>query len=116
MYACMREHPHQFWQKKPHHKSKTRKHTHTHRRERQRALHLIDSSDLSLPIQFNGEICRWKTRWNMSEVKPSTQCETLVLTNIELYPFIATILLPTLLTMTASTETGERSFSEMNRI
>ena len=89
--------------------------THTDRRERQRSLHLIDSSDLSLPIQFNGEICRWKTRWNMSEVKPSTLCETLVLTNIELYPFIATILL-TLLTMTASTETGERSFCEMNRI
>jgi hypothetical protein len=45
----------------------------------------------------------------MSEVKPKTLYETLVLTNIELYPYIATILL-TLLTMPASITTTERSF------
>jgi hypothetical protein len=51
----------------------------------------------------------------MSKGKPKTIYETLVLTNIELYPYIATILL-TLLTMNASTATAEQSFSAMNRI
>ena len=39
----------------------------------------------------------------------------MVLTHIQLYPYIATILL-ILFTMPASTETAEQSFSAMNRI
>ena len=46
------------------------KHTRTQRRERQSTSSY--NSDLSLRFQLNGEICRWKTRWNMSEVKPNT--------------------------------------------
>jgi hypothetical protein len=60
-------------------------------------------------IQFNDIIGRWKARRSMSKGKPKTIYETLVLTNIELYPYIATILL-TLLTMHASTATAEQSF------
>ena len=88
-------HPHHFGKKKKKKKKKNRQ-------ERQRAIHLIDSSDLGWRIQLKDEICRWKTRWNMSEVKPKTLYETLLLTNIELYPYIATILL-TLLTIHVST-------------
>ena len=79
---------------------KKKKKTTTDEKDRDRFI--LYSSDLGLRIQFNDEIGRWKTRWNMSEVKPKTLYETLVLTNIELYPYIATILL-TLLTMHAST-------------
>jgi len=51
----------------------------------------------------------------MFEVKPKSLYETLLLTNNELYPYIATILL-TLLTMPTLTATTERSFSAMNGI
>jgi len=51
----------------------------------------------------------------MFEAKPKSLYETLLLTNIERYPYIATILL-ILLTMPASTATTERSFSAMNGI
>ena len=95
----MLEHLHHFGKKKRRKKEKRKK---ENRRERQRAIHLIDSSDLGWRIQFKDEICRWKTRWNMSEVKPKTLYETLLLTNIELHPYIATIIL-ILLTMHAST-------------
>ena len=90
----MLEHPHHFGKKKRRKKENSQ--------ERQRAIHLIDSSDLGWRIQLKDEICRWKTRWNMSEVKPKTLYETLLLTNIELCSYIATILL-TLLTIHAST-------------
>lgn len=73
------------------------------------------SNDSGSRIQLQDRIGRWKTRWNMYEMKPTTLYKTLVLTNIEFYPYIATLLL-TLLTMSASTAAAEWSFSAMHRV
>jgi hypothetical protein len=77
----MLEHPHHFCLKKI--KLKINKIKNTRKTETASSYR---SSDLGLRIQFNYEIGRWKTRWNMSkiksEVKPKILYETQVLTNI----------------------------------
>ena len=74
--------------------------------QKQDIIYEAYSNDSGSRIQLKDGIGRWNTRWNMYEMKPTPPYETLVLTNIELYPYIATILL-TLLTMPASTAAAE---------
>ncbi|XP_065939478.1 52 kDa repressor of the inhibitor of the protein kinase [Magallana gigas] len=65
--------------------------------------------------QLDEEIKRWKTRWQMSDVKPDNLSTTLEHTNPVLFPNIYKVLL-ILITMPVSTASAERSFSAMKRI
>lgn len=72
--------------------------------------------DLQPENQFLLEIQRWVARWEMfPPKKPEQLCETLEMTNKELYPNVYCIL-KILLTMPPTTATAERSFSVMKRV
>ena len=83
--------------------------------EKSNAVFLEYSADIGSRDQYDEELSRWKTRWQMADSKPSNLHDTLLHTNRNFYPSISTILL-ILLTMPASTITADRSFSTMKRI
>ncbi|XP_062594197.1 zinc finger MYM-type protein 1-like [Saccostrea cucullata] len=64
---------------------------------------------------FRAEVERWKVKWQMHAVVPSSIVEVLDNTNSTLYPSISAILM-VLLTMPVATATVERSFSVLKRV
>lgn len=86
------------------------------KREDQLRIYRAYEPDLQPENQFLLEIQRWVARWEMfPSKKPEQLCETLEMTNKELYPNVYCIL-KILLTMPPTTTTAERSFSVMKRV
>ncbi|XP_069103864.1 zinc finger MYM-type protein 1-like [Argopecten irradians] len=65
--------------------------------------------------EFEKEVSRWKTRWEIAGDRPDELTEVLDRTAQQLYPSICNILI-ILLTIPVSTATAERSFSALRRI
>ena len=79
---------------------------------------IYDAFADDLPVSkhvYGNEIRRWKTRWAMTEERPTILLEALNQTNMDAYPSVY-IILSVLLTMPATSASCERSFSSMRRI